>query len=79
MSLISAGIDGFEPAPAGWLARVMVRLQCYWRLHQESAQLLAMDDRDLHDIGISRVDAIREAGRSAWGGCRQASKRRTQP
>jgi uncharacterized protein YjiS (DUF1127 family) len=29
-------------------------------------QLAGMDDRMLHDIGISRVDALREAERAPW-------------
>jgi uncharacterized protein YjiS (DUF1127 family) len=29
-------------------------------------QLAGMDDRMLRDVGISRVDALREAGRLPW-------------
>lgn len=75
---IAIGLSPAKPGPAGWFARLVNRLQCTWRQHQESEQLLAMDDRELHDIGISRVDAIREAGRPAWRGCQQSSNRRAQ-
>jgi uncharacterized protein YjiS (DUF1127 family) len=59
-----------------WLAvEVVERLNCYRRARRESAQLLGLGERDLRDIGISRVDAIREAGRSAGSACRGPSLR----
>lgn len=33
---------------------------------QERAQLLALSERDLRDIGISRVDAVRIASQPLW-------------
>jgi uncharacterized protein YjiS (DUF1127 family) len=59
-----------------WLAvEALERFNCYRRARQERGQLLALGDRDLRDIGISRVDAFREANRSAWSGCRGPSLR----
>jgi uncharacterized protein YjiS (DUF1127 family) len=47
------------------LAVVLVELR---RAAQERAQLLSLDERELRDIGITRLDAIREADRplSQW-------------
>lgn len=33
---------------------------------QERAQLLALSERDLHDIGITRLDALRMANQPLW-------------
>jgi uncharacterized protein YjiS (DUF1127 family) len=53
-----------------WLAVAAVeRWQCYRRARRERTQLLGLGERELRDIGLSRVDAIREAGKSLWGGC----------
>ncbi len=48
---------------AGQLAAVLGDLK---RAAQERAQLLSLNDRELRDIGISRVDALREADRPLW-------------
>lgn len=37
-----------------------------WRGVQTRRQLAEMDERMLADIGISRADALREAGRAPW-------------
>jgi uncharacterized protein YjiS (DUF1127 family) len=59
---------------AAWLAvEALERLNCYRKARRERAQLLGLGERDLRDIGISRVDAIREAGRSAWSDCRRSA------
>lgn len=52
---------GFRVGFGSWLADVLARISCYRRLRQERHQLLAMDERELRDIGISRVDAFRIA------------------
>ncbi|RAI55202.1 DUF1127 domain-containing protein [Roseicella frigidaeris] len=41
-------------------------LRRMWRALQTRRQLAEMDDRMLRDIGISRVDALREADRLPW-------------
>ena len=43
------------------LAAILVELR---RAAQERAQLLSLDERELRDIGITRLDAIREADKS---------------
>jgi uncharacterized protein YjiS (DUF1127 family) len=48
---------------AGQLVAVLGDLK---RAAQERAQLLSLSDRELRDIGISRVDALREADRPLW-------------
>ena len=48
---------------AGHLVAVLGDLK---RAATERAQLLSLSDRDLRDIGISRVDALREADRPLW-------------
>jgi len=48
---------------AGQLVAVLGDLK---RAAQERAQLLSLNERELRDIGISRVDAIREADRPLW-------------
>ena len=47
-------------------ARAMASVVALRRAAQERAQLLALDERGLRDIGISRVDALREADRPLW-------------
>ncbi len=50
----SSGVIG---RVGGWIAL----WRAYRQARQERAQLLAMSDRDLHDIGLSRIDAIQAA------------------
>lgn len=45
------------------------RWNCYRRARRERAQLLAMGERDLHDLGLSRVDAVRYAEAPVWRDC----------
>jgi len=51
---------------AASVRRVAETLQIWRRRAQERRQLLAMSDRDLCDIGITRVDAWREANKPLW-------------
>ncbi len=72
MSLISARASGFAPTPGGlgpWLAGAIQRFECYRRARRERHQLLGLNERELRDIGITRVDAWREAERPLWSGC----------
>jgi uncharacterized protein YjiS (DUF1127 family) len=49
--------------------RLAARLIALWRRRaQERQELTAMDERDLRDIGISRLDARREADKPFWRG-----------
>jgi uncharacterized protein YjiS (DUF1127 family) len=47
----------------GGLARALGRMA---RAIRTRRQLAAMDQRMLSDIGMSRLDALREAGRAPW-------------
>ena len=61
-----------------WAAvEAIERLQCYRQARRERAQLLALDDRELRDLGLSRVDALQVAERPAWRDC--ARRRRAVP
>jgi uncharacterized protein YjiS (DUF1127 family) len=71
MTSIAFKTVGVLPALTGLLAswgavELWERWLRYRQRRQELDRLLEMSDRELHDIGISRVDAIREASRPAW-------------
>lgn len=51
---------------AAGLRLAVARLRTWRERARERRQLLAMDDRALRDIGISRVDALREANKPVW-------------
>ena len=48
---------------AAKLADIIIRVR---QAARERRQLLALSDRDLHDIGISRIDALQEAEKPLW-------------
>jgi len=48
---------------AVWLALALLRWQ---ELAQQRRRLLALDDRMLKDIGITRAEAMREGTRPFW-------------
>jgi uncharacterized protein YjiS (DUF1127 family) len=48
------------------LARAILTLLRWQELARQRRALLKMDDRMLKDIGVSRADAVREAGRRFW-------------
>jgi len=48
------------------LAAFTRRVWLYRQVQQERAQLRALSDRELRDIGISRSDALREAKKPFW-------------
>jgi uncharacterized protein YjiS (DUF1127 family) len=55
-----------------WLAvEAVERFNCSRRARRERVQLLSLGERDLRDLGLSRVDALREAGRPLWNDCRR--------
>lgn len=56
---------------AGWAARpsasgLLLRIHRWRELHRQRRELERLSDEMLKDIGISRVDALREAQRSFW-------------
>ena len=48
-----------------WLRVVHYFLTCL-DVARQRRQLLALDERTLKDVGISRIDALQEANRSFW-------------
>ena len=44
----------------------VLRWWAAYRVAQQRRQLAQLDDRMLHDIGITRAEAHREAARSFW-------------
>jgi uncharacterized protein YjiS (DUF1127 family) len=46
----------------GWIALVKM----WWRRMQDRQTLATMDDQSLHDIGITRCDAMNEASKPFW-------------
>lgn len=59
---ISSPTFGWRPR----LARVLARIEAAFRTHRERRLLMALDDRALHDIGLSRADAEGEWSRPFW-------------
>ncbi|MBL8259528.1 MAG: DUF1127 domain-containing protein [Candidatus Competibacteraceae bacterium] len=62
LELPSSSPVGFSlRAQSAWLKL------CGWReLYRQRRALLALDDAMLKDIGISRVDALREGSKPFW-------------
>ncbi len=57
--------------PAGFTAIVRRALETLttWQERADGRrELLSLDERMLHDIGISRADAVREADKPFWRG-----------
>ncbi len=73
----SEGIDDHVPAlsaPQSYVRRMVYQrwlrvahhfLTCL-DVARQRRQLLALDERTLKDVGISRIDALREANRDFW-------------
>lgn len=72
ISKVFAATPALLVLSVSWLAVAAVeRWRCYRRARRERDQLLAMDERGLRDLGLSRVDALQVAGQSMWRGCAQ--------
>lgn len=50
-------------------AAVLDRIDAAWTVRRERNALLSLDDRMLSDVGLSRTDAEREAGRGLFDLC----------
>lgn len=42
------------------------QLQRWWQLAEQRRKLALLDDRALHDLGLSRADALQESERPFW-------------
>lgn len=51
---------------AHWAADAIERLRAMQRVAHQRQDLRDLDDRTLRDIGVSRADIEREAGRHFW-------------
>jgi len=58
--------DGSRGHCLSRLRAIAARLWRCRQIQREREQLLALTDRELRDIGISRADAIHEARRPLW-------------
>ena len=58
--------SGWLPILKCRLARLATRLRLCRQIQRERAQLRALSDRELRDIGISRYDAFHEARKPLW-------------
>jgi uncharacterized protein YjiS (DUF1127 family) len=63
-------VAGFSTRPTTWwrdLARHALHLVSLWRERARQRRALAtLDDRLLHDIGITRYDAAHECNKPFW-------------
>ncbi len=57
---------GMTPSLREWVGHFFSYIQKCFDVARERRQLLSLDDEVLKDIGVSRADAVREAGRSFW-------------
>lgn len=62
-------------SPNGWLTvdaaspaikRFIETVREYWHRSCSRRELMALDARDLHDLRLTRADAMREARKSFW-------------
>jgi uncharacterized protein YjiS (DUF1127 family) len=56
----------FGPRLAAWLLRAIELLLGWQEVARQRRALLALDERLLKDLGITRADAEREASRPFW-------------
>ena len=66
-------LDRHQPASRRWLPalearllRVYRRMRRWQSLARQRRELAGLSDETLRDIGLSRVDALREARRPFW-------------
>lgn len=57
---------GFEPVVYGWLRRAIEGIERALERRRERRHLAELDDRMLHDIGVSRADVDREVNTPMW-------------
>jgi uncharacterized protein YjiS (DUF1127 family) len=55
-----------SPARPGSLTRIVIAVQRWRERARERQHLLRMTPRELQDIGLSNVDAWREANKPLW-------------
>lgn len=58
--------DADTPKKTGLLTGVLARVRRWRQLSRQRRELAQLSDEILKDIGLSRADALREAGRRFW-------------
>lgn len=58
--------DIFRPARAGSLKATLETISLWCARARQRRRLRALDEHRLQDIGVSRNDALREAGKPFW-------------
>lgn len=48
------------------LGKIWLQLQRWWELAEQRRRLALLDEYALHDLGLSRADALRESERPFW-------------
>ena len=69
LNKLAAGTVWDAPVPMGLSRRLMemvLRLERMLETHRQRRALLALSDHMLHDLGLGRADAYREAARPFW-------------
>ncbi len=61
-----AAFDLWLMRAADLIGVVAMWIAAYRRHRHECRQLLALDDRQLRDLGISRIDALRASRKPFW-------------
>jgi uncharacterized protein YjiS (DUF1127 family) len=62
----AAAVDTPLHGTARFWSRTLARLKAMRAAARQRRDLLGLDDRTLRDIGVSRTDVAREAGRRFW-------------
>lgn len=67
MSVIGLAAGRLATSRHGTFARAVVEMLRAWRRRAfERIELSRLNDRDLHDIGVSRSEALAESAKPFW-------------
>ncbi|MBF7731248.1 DUF1127 domain-containing protein [Pseudomonas sp. N040] len=62
---LATGIK-LSPSLRNLLGKAWRQLQRWWELAEQRRKLALLDERALHDLGLSRADALQESERPFW-------------
>jgi uncharacterized protein YjiS (DUF1127 family) len=65
-AVLGAGAPPAAGARMRWYRRSLEHIRQAHARHRERRELLQLDDRALTDIGLTRCDALSEAGKPFW-------------
>ena len=66
MSALHWADHAVSPRPPGHIARLLTLIGEWFRRMEGRRELAGLCDRALRDIGLTRVDAMREADKPFW-------------